>query len=104
MDSSLEMQALPQHDQLDATDLLKHLPQQRSLPARGQQPQQQGQLASNARSPAPPPSSIFVPPSAVPACEYSVGRVALWMQHFNHRMTLTCCLHDAVGTLSALLI
>jgi hypothetical protein len=73
MDSSLEMRALPQHDQLDATDLLKHLPQQRALPARGQQPQQQGQqqgqLHLNACSPAPPPSSIFVPPSAVPACE-----------------------------------
>jgi hypothetical protein len=110
MDSSLEMQALPLHDQMDATDLLEHLPQQRALPARGQQPQQQwqqqwqqqGQQPLNACSTAPPPSSIFVPPSAVPACECCHCKPASCMQRENSSavhssLTAACCSLHAVG-------
>ncbi|KAF6256516.1 hypothetical protein COO60DRAFT_1640680 [Scenedesmus sp. NREL 46B-D3] len=72
MDASLEMQALPLHDQQDATGPLECPPPQQAVPASRQQPQQQQQWQQmQACSPAPPPSSIFLPPSAVPACGFT---------------------------------
>ncbi|WIA20790.1 hypothetical protein OEZ85_005150 [Tetradesmus obliquus] len=69
MDSSLELQALPLHDQQEPFQQLRDLPQERPLPARGPTPNQMQRVLAS--SPAPPPSSIFVPPSAVPACGFT---------------------------------
>lgn len=73
MDATLEMQSLPQHDQQQEPVMQQSQPQPQQQP----EPQLQ-QLCASPRanflpcSPSPPPMSIFVPPSLVPASKHQL--------------------------------